>query len=310
MDEIILRAVSLTLVIAAGAALRFFRLVGGEAGACVKTILMYLTLPAAIVTNFSKIERLDGAMLLLILMGIAANLVMILAGACLTKSKSREEKAVYMNCLPAYNIGAFCLPFVQSFLPPVGSVTACLFDAGNSLMCTGGTYAIAAEYLSEQKKGIDFKEVGKRLFTSPPLVTYLVMIILSAACVRIPRPVLTLLSPAAAANPFVAMLMIGLLFRVELKRSYFLSIFKLVGLRHLFSFVMSLIYYFVLPFDLAVRQALVLVSFGPMSVVASVFTGKCGGDEGKASTANSVTIVCSVIEITGLLAVMGIYEAL
>ena len=106
------------------------------------------------------------------------------------------------------------------------------------------------------------------------------------------------------------MLMIGLLFRVELKRSYFLSIFKLVGLRHLFSFVMSLIYYFVLPFDLAVRQALVLVSFGPMSVVASVFTGKCGGDEGKASAANSVTIVCSVIEITGLLAVMGIYEAL
>lgn len=307
MGEIILRAVSLALVIAAGIALRSFRVVGEEAGAYVKTILMYLTLPAAIITNFSKIERLDGSMMLLILLGIGANLAMIALGACLTKSKSRDEKAVYMNCLPAYNIGAFCLPFVQSFLPPAGSVTACLFDAGNSLMCTGGTYAIVMECLSDRKEGIDFKGIGKRLFTSPPLVTYVCMICLSLACVRIPQPVLTLLSPAAAANPFIAMLMIGLLFRIEFKKSYFLSIFKLVGLRHLFSVAASLVYYFALPFSLAVRQALVLVSFGPMSVVASVFTGKCGGDEGKASAANSITIICSVIEITVLLVVMGVY---
>lgn len=307
MSEIILRAVSLTLVIGAGVVLRSFRVVGEEAGACVKAILMYLTLPAAIITNFSKIERLNGAMMLMILLGIAANLAMIFLGACLTKTKEKEEKAVYMNCLPAYNIGAFCLPFIQSFLPPVGSVTACLFDAGNSLMCTGGTYAIVTEYLSERKEGIDVKGIGKRLFTSPPLVTYLVMIFLSLASVRIPQPVLALLSPAATANPFIAMLMIGLLFRMEFKKSYILSIFKLVGLRHLFSVLMSLVYYFALPFDLAVRQALVLVSFGPMSVVASVFTGKCGGDEGKASAANSVTIVCSVVEITVLLIVMGIY---
>ena len=70
---------------------------------------------------------------------------------------------------------------------------------------------------------------------------------------------------------------------------------------------MSLFYYFALPFDLAIRQALVLVSFGPMSVIAPVFTGLCGGDEGKASAADSITIVLSVVEITLLLVVMGIY---
>ena len=44
-----------------------------------------------------------------------------------------------------------------------------------------------------------------------------------------------------------------------------------------------------------------------MSVIAPVFTGLCGGDEGKASAADSITIVLSVVEITLLLVVMGIY---
>ena len=47
-----------------------------------------------------------------------------------------------------------------------------------------------------------------------------------------------------------------------------------------------------------------LVSFGPMSVVSPVFTGLCGGDEGKAGAANSVTILVSIVEIMILLAVI------
>lgn len=42
-----------------------------------------------------------------------------------------------------YNIGCFTLPFIQSFIGPAGVVATCLFDAGNSVMCTGATYSIA-----------------------------------------------------------------------------------------------------------------------------------------------------------------------
>lgn len=307
MESIILRAISLTLIILIGIIMRSTGFVDEKAGTYVKKILMYITLPSAIITNFSKIDRISSQMMVLIFMGIAANLVMIIVGAILTRKKAKAEKALYLNCLPAYNIGAFCLPFVQSFLPAIGSVTACLFDAGNSIMCTGGTYSISAEYLSNHKKGIDVSAFLKRLITSPPLVTYVIMILLSLMHIKIAEPVLILISPAATANTFIAMLMIGLLFRMEFKKSYFHSILKLLVVRHLFAVAVSLFYFFILPFDLAVRQALVIVSFGPMSVIAPVFTGLCGGDEGKASAVNSITIILSVIEITVLLIVMGIY---
>ena len=307
MASIILRAVSLALMILVGIVMRSTGFVDDKAGGYVKKILMYITLPASIVTNFSRIETLKGDMAALIFIGMAVNLFMIFAGALLTKKQDKGEKAFYMNCLPAYNIGAFCLPFVQSFLPAMGSVAACLFDAGNSIMCTGGTYSISAEYLSEHKKGMDTRAFMKRLIASPPLVTYIVMIVLSLLHIKLPEAVYTLISPAASANTFIAMLMIGLLFRMEFKKSYMVSILKVLGIRHVFAMVMSLLYYSALPFELEVRQALVLVSFGPMSVVAPVFTGLCGGDEGKASAANSISIVFSVIEITVLLVVMGIY---
>ena len=308
MGAIVLRAFSLTLVILIGVVLRAAGLVDDKAGAHIKTILLNITLPAAIITNFSKIESIGGPMASLVLLGIAANVVMIVAGAILSRKKHTAERAFYMNCFPAYNIGTFCLPFIQSFLPPLGAVAACLFDAGNSIMCTGGTYSINAGYLSEAKKGIDPHTTLKRLFTSAPLVTYLVMLALSLLRIRIGEPVVTLLSPAAAANPFLAMLMIGLLFRIEFKRTYFASIFVSLLARHVSAILLSLFYYFVLPFDLAIRQALVLVTFGPMSVIAPVFTGLCGGDEGKASAANSISIVLSVVEITSLLVAMGIYR--
>lgn len=307
MGAVILRAFSLTLVILIGIILRTAGLVDDKAGTHVKTILLNITLPAAIITNFSKIESIGGSMASLILLGIAANVVMIVLGAFLSRKKCKAERAFYMNCFPAYNIGTFCLPFVQSFLPPLGGVAACLFDAGNSIMCTGGTYSINAEYLSEHKTGIDPRTFFKRLATSAPLVTYLVMLTLSLLHIKIGGPVVTLLAPAASANAFLAMLMIGLLFRIEFKRAYFASILTSILVRHISAILLSLFYYFVLPFDLAIRQALVLITFGPMSVIAPVFTGLCGGDEGKASAANSISIVLSVVEITILLVAMGIY---
>ena len=76
---------------------------------------------------------------------------------------------------------------------------------------------------------------------------------------------------------------------------------------HLLTDFFILFFFFVLPFDLVIRQTLVLLCFAPMSAVAPAYTGMCGGDEGMASCANSVTILCSLVVITALLAIMGLY---
>ncbi len=310
MFSVLIRAFSFTLVILIGIAMRSFHMVPDNAGAAVKKFLIYVTLPAAIIKNFSSIESIGGEMLLVTLLGIVVNVIMVAVGAFTTRNKEKGKQALHMLCLPAFNIGAFCLPFVQSFLPALGSVTACMFDVGNSIMCTGGTYAFVAEYTAdsgEKKQGIDVRSFVKRLISSPPLVAYVVMFFLSVLHIRLPETVLILIDPMVKANTFVAMLMLGLLFHIEFKKEYLGEIMKIVVLRHIFAVICAAAFYTLLPFDLVIRQTLVLTCFAPMSAVAPAYTGMCGGDEGMASCANSITILCSLVTITSLLVMMGLY---
>ncbi len=307
MFSVLLRAFSFTVIIMIGIVMRSTGVATKSAGDFIKKVLLYVTLPCTIITNFSAIENMGLDMVIIAILGSVANIIMIAVGALITKNKSKADQAMYMLCLPAYNIGAFSLPFVQSFLPALGSVATCMYDVGNSILCTGGTYAFVAEYISEnEKKGMDWGSFGKRLITSPPLVTYVVMFGLSVLHFQMPQVILTFVEPMYKANTFVAMLMLGLLFHVEFKKEYMMEIVKIVGIRHIFAIICGLLFYFVLPFDPIIKQTLTIISFAPMSVVAPAYTGMCGGNEGMASCANSVTILCSLVEITALLAIMGL----
>lgn len=306
MFDVLLRAFSFILIIIIGICLRSFGIVNKNAGDVMKKLLMDLTLPCAIIINFSKLEVFPLSMLYLVGLGILFNVIMIIVGVLMTRKKSGGEQALYILALPAYNIGAFCLPFVQSFLPSLGSIAACLFDAGNSIMCTGGTYAFAGEYTSSEKKGIDFRGVLRRLYTSVPLDTYVIMCILTLVNIKLPQTVLTLVDPIATANTFVAMMMLGLLFNLELKKEYLAEVFKIIGIRIIFAILAACLCYFVLPFDLVIRQTLVILCFAPLSAVAPAFTGMCGGDEGKSSCINSISIIVSLVVITFLVTIMGL----
>ena len=44
-----------------------------------------------------------------------------------------------------------------------------------------------------------------------------------------------------------------------------------------------------------------------VSVVAPAYVGMCHGDEEMAGCVNSLSILCSLVTITGLLAFMGLY---
>lgn len=307
MFSVLLRAFSFTVIIGIGILMKSTGIATKSAGDFIKKVLLYVTLPSTIITNFSSIDDMGMDMVIVALLGSLANILMIAVGALITRSKSKEDQAMYMLCLPAYNIGAFSLPFVQSFLPALGSVATCMFDVGNSILCTGGTYAFVSEYISDnKKKGIDLKSFGKRLITSPPLITYVVMFELSILHFKMPQVILTFVEPMYKANTFVAMLMLGILFHVEFRKEYMLEIAKIVGIRHFFAIICGVLFYFILPFDPIIKQTLTIISFAPMSVVAPAYTGMCGGNEGMASCANSVTILCSLVEITALLALMGL----
>ena len=307
MGAVLLRAVSFSLIFIFGILFRSSGFVSANAVDTVKKLAFYLTIPSAIITSFSKVTEIEGKMVAVVGIGILVNVLLIAVGAFLTRGQSGDKRALYMVSLPAYGLGTFTIPFVQSFLPPIAAVTANIFDVGNSIMCVGVTPAFTAEYLSGEKNGFNVKAFAKRLCSSAPLITYIVMYFLTTIHIRVPEAFLALIQPMANSNAFMCMMMLGLLFRMELKREYLGEIAKLVLLRNLFSAIFALVFYFCLPFDLYIRQALVLLVFSPAAATAPAFVGICGGDEGLASAANGASIILGIAVLTMLLGIMGFH---
>ena len=304
MTGVLISASSFVLIIALGIILRATHMLPEDAGEICKKLMMNFTMPSAIIVNFIKAGEITGIFVWILLLGLLVNIIMLAVGTVITKGRPNPERALYMLALPAMNIGAFGVPFVSGFLPPIGTVTVSVFDAGNAIMCTGGSYAFTASYLSGGSHKFDPVFFIKKLVTSVPVMTYVIMFCLSLAGVHFPEALVTLLQPTANANAFLAMLMLGLLFHIEFKRDYMADIVKILVIRHMFSIPAALLCYFLLPFDLPIRQALVFAILCPVSAVAPMYIGLCGGDEGKASAANSISIILSVLEMMLILVLM------
>lgn len=302
------KALSFMMIILAGVIARQRHLLPAAAKDVMRKIVINLTLPAAIIVNFSKVNEINGVMLLIVLLGIISNIIPLIVGKIAARRKNKGDQALYMLCIPSYNIGAFGLPYIQSFLPDTGSAAACLFDVGNSIMCTEGTYAIVAESTSETiTDGKEkWKAIFERLITSVPFMTYVIMFILKGFKIQLPEFVLLLVKPVSDANAFAAMLMIGLLFQIRFKKEYLKDVFYIIGIRFFLSCVYALTAYYLLPFSLIIRQTLVLSVFSPIAAVSPAYTGLCNGDEGKASCTSSISIIVSIVAMTVLLGVLGL----
>lgn len=301
MLEIITRAGCFIAIIILGFTLRRLGVFKEGDFRVLSTIVIKITLPAAIITSFAG-KSIDPAMLSLALLGLGGGVIYIVLGFVLNPRASREKKAFEMLNLPGYNIGNFTLPFVQSFLGPMGVITTSLFDTGNAVICLGGAYGVAATV--KEGGGLNVMRVVKALSRSVPFLCYIIVITLNLLHIPLPGPVIDCAQIIANANAFMAMLMIGVGFKLTGSKAQTGSIVRILTARYAVAAALALVYYFVLPFDLEVRQALVILAFSPIGSAVPAFTGELKGDVGLSSAVNSISIVISIVIIVVLLSVM------
>ncbi|MGI5959208.1 MAG: AEC family transporter [Massiliimalia sp.] len=301
MSVVLWKAASFVLVIIIGYVLKQLHIFKVSDFQIVSRIIMKITLPSVIITTFNGI-KFESQLLLIVAFGIVCNLITIGVGWILARKMSPSEKAFHMINMSGYNIGCFTFPFIQSMMEPIGTITCCLFDTGNSLLCTGGTYGIAASVANNGERNTFFSFL-KKCISSVPLDVYLIMLTLSICHFSLPDTVISLMQPMKEANGFLAMLMIGIGFELFLESTQIKQIIKILGIRYGISVLCALLFWFLLPFSESVRLALVIVLFSPISVVAPIFTQKCQGNVEMSSALNSLSIIISLISITSILLV-------
>ena len=301
MTDIFVRAGSFLLIIVLGYVLKRVGFFGKDDHRLVSKIVLNVTLPATIIVNFSSTE-VEPWLLLMFALGLFGNLVLLAAAMAFGRGADWSTRKLRMLNYPGYSIGCFTLPFAQSFLGPVGVITCSLFDVGNAFVCLGGAFSVAA--MVKDGGRFSAKRIVKSLAKSVPFVCYLIMLFLNLTRIPVPGAVVSCARMVADANAFMAMLMIGVGFKLGGDRSQIGRIVKLLSIRYALAAVLALAFYNLLPFDLAVRQALVILVFSPIGSAVPGFTGELKGDVGLSSALNSLSIVISIVIIVTLLSVM------
>ena len=298
MLDILTRAGSFVAIIVLGFLLRKFGFFKQEDFLLLSKITIRITLPASIVAGFAG-KTLDPTMLLFAALGLGCGVLYIIVGWLMQRKGTPEQKAFFVLNMPGYNIGNFTSPFIQGFLGPTGIVVTSLFDTGNAFVCLGGALGVASTIRSG--KGLDLKRLGKALLTSFPFLCY--MTVINLLGITLPTPILTFAGILGNANPFIAMLMIGVGFKLG-GQGQIGQILKILIPRFTIAAILAVACYFLLPFPLEARQAVVILLFSPISSAVPAFTGQIDGDTGLSSAINSISIICSIVIIVTLLSVM------
>ena len=261
-------------------------------------IVIRVTLPAALIVNAAT-RAFSPELLVLSLLGLGGGILYMAAGWLVSRHADKEQQAFDILNHAGYNIGVFVIPFTQSFLGATGVMIASIFDVGNAFICLGGAYGVASAV--KDGKGFDIRQVLKALSVSVPFLVHIGTVLMNLLHIPFPAPVVECAAIIANANAFLAMLMIGVGFKLSLEKSKLNRIFRALLIRYSIAAALALCYWFLLPFDRLIRLTLVILAVSPIGSAVPGFTGDLGGDVGLSCNITSLTILISIITIVTLL---------
>ena len=307
MGNIVLKILSLLVPLLLGYVLKKRKFFEPGDYRILAKITINITLPAAVIVSFSSF-KMDFTLLSLAVIAFFSNWFPLLFTYVTTRSMKKDPKrrSLEMLCASGYNMGNFLIPFVQQFMGSGGVAIAAIFDSGNSFMCTGGIYIFTSSVVKADAKKTTIRDVLRKLMHSVPILTYVVMLVISLAGWTIPGFVTVIAQPTGAANAFVSMFMIGLMFEIRFNKKYVKAAVSVLWKKYVCAAILALIFYYLLPFEALVRQVLVLCAFAPVPSVAAVYTEEVKADVELASFVTSCSFLISCVILVVLAAVMGI----
>ena len=298
--QYLMKPMSYVLFIVLGFLLKRAGLFGKDDHRLISRILIHVTLPCTIVRAFSDVSP-DMQMFMIVGIGFLLALLPMLFIYVTTRGVDTRLRAYRMLNIGGYNVGCFSLPLIEVFFGSAGVVTACMFDMGNAVVMTGGSYAMTSTLLKiggREKESAG--DILMKFVKSPPFDTYVLMFVLLVLNIRLPEFIFTLAQPAANANAFLSMLMIGMMFEPVMERGMRDELVRELTIRYALAALFALACWFLTPFEPVVRRTLTVLCFAPLSSLAPIYTDRCGSDTALSSLSNSVSIAVSLIIMMAL----------
>ncbi len=261
-------------------------------------ILLNVCLPSVIVMSFQGFV-FDSSLIAAFFLGMLANILGVFTGFALTKKADHQTRGLFMFLSAGYNIGIFTIPFVSSFFSSAAVLSVMIFDVGNAIFVMGTTAAIVGGLLNNER-GNPLPSIAKKMLKSVNIWAYIVMITLVTLGIPIPSAVFSVFSIPASATSCLAMLMVGIMLEFKINSQEKKELFSLLLVRFGYSFLVAACMYFLLPFDLEVRKALMIGVLSPMSTASMVFAQDFGCKPSIVGGAGTFAILISMVLIVSV----------
>lgn len=304
MGHIFLRSGTYVLIMGMAMLLRRKNLFEDRDRVTLSRLSVYVTLPCALISGFDSFV-FESSFLSIVIFGFVVNLIIVLITLLLKARTSRLEQATYFLNTSSYNIGSFAIPFSYGLFPTADMATLIMFDIGNGVYSLGVNNALAQRHVSKHK-AFDGLAFVKTLMKSPALVVYLSMLVLYGLNIKLPPFVYTMTKTIGSANVVVIMAMFGLMMGQKTEDIFAKKPLKIVTMRYLISAGIALVFWYVAPFKLVIKQLVVLSLMTPMTSLAPVFCHELGSDPKDYGSVISISILLSIVISTVLLAFWGI----
>lgn len=266
------------------------------------TIIINLTLPCMFFSTALGLS-INPLLLLLMVIGLLANILMLIIAHIFIKKESSLLQGVYLISASGYDIGNFVLPFVITFFPGLGVIYLSSFNVSNILMSLGLTYAIASN-VANARNEFQLTYFLKKLISSISLDAYLLVVILAIFKLELPTFITNITATIGNVNPFLVMFMIGLKLDFSFNHDNLFMIGKILSLRFISAIILTIITIF-LPLPTLAKTILYLAYFAPLVSVSSILTKKLGYDGSVVAEATSISIIISLIISSIILSIIS-----
>lgn len=301
--EVVGRLVLMLVVLLAGTGLRVAGVLTAARTARLNALAYYVTLPALVFVSTAGQSVAD-----LLSSALVAGLIgVFLATAGLAwlvhrRRSSWPRRSVAVVQSYHSNLGYLGLPLVAATFDSAVAAIASVVYGVLSLLQVPMTISIMTA-LGDRETSI--RREGRRLLTDPVLAALAAGLVVGAAGVTTPSPVVAGLDAVGSLALPLALLCVGASLRLEsdafdLADTGTVALLKVGCMPALAWIVFSL-----LAVDRATFAASVVMLGTPTSVSTYLFAGEFGGDTAFASVNVFVTTLCSVLTLSALVVLVG-----
>ncbi|MBC2582023.1 AEC family transporter [Clostridium sp. DJ247] len=281
------------IIIALGYLFKRINIIKEKDGEGVSRIIFNVTLPALIINTFNSIN-IDFSLIMLSLISIIYGIFMSIIALFVFRKEGKSTRGMLSMLVPGFNIGLFAYPLVESIWGQKGLKYFGMFDMGNSLVLFGICYLIAS-YFSPSESTIDFKNISKKIFTSIPLMSYIITLAVNLSGLHYPSGIIEICAILGRANMPLSLLLLGIYLNFSIDAKYKINIIKILSMRYFIGILVGVLLFVLMPFDSLFRYTLLIGLILPIGMAVIPFSIQFKYDEQFVGTLSNITIIVSFI---------------